>query len=216
MKSFAIIGLGLFGTQLAKELYETGHSVLAIDINEKLIEQIADNVSRAVTLDAKNRASLSQLGINKYDCVVVAISNDLATSVLITMNLTALHVPYIVCKVQNTTDIEVLETLGASMCVIPEHIAATKLSKKLTNKNIVDFTQLSDDHSIIEILTPASWIGKSILDLNVRTKYSVNIIAIRTDGQIRVDFSPATPLTSEDELIIIGKNKDIEKIQKLQ
>lgn len=215
MKSFAIIGLGLFGTQLAKELFDSGYNVLAIDINEELIEEISDNVSRAITMDAKNRTALSQLGINKYDCVIVAGSNDLATSVLVTMNLKALNVPYIVCKVQNEADREVLETLGASLCIIPEHIAATKLSKKLTSKNILEFTQLSEDHSIIEINTPELWLGKSIIELNVRSSYSVNIIAIRTNGQIKVDFDPSISLSSEDELIIIGKNKYLDKILKL-
>lgn len=216
MKSFAIIGLGLFGKHLAKELYKDGHTVLAIDSNEKLVEQIADDVTRAVTVDAKNRDALYQLGINKYDCVVVALSSDLATSVLVTMNLKALQVPQIVCKVQNEQDKEVLETLGATMCITPEKIAATKLSKKLTGRNVIDFTQLSENHSIIEISTPETWIGKSVLELNVRASYGVNIIGIRRDGNIKVSFDPAAPLVRSDELIIIGNNKNLDKIQKVR
>lgn len=215
MKSFAIIGLGLFGTQLALDLFNTGHNVLVIDNNEDSIEAIADRVTRAVTLDAKNRDSLSQLGINKYDCVVVAITGDLATSVLITMNLKALNVSQIVCKVQSDTDREVLETLGATFCIIPEHIAADKLAHKLTAKNVLDYTQLSDNHSIIEIVTPASWVNKSILDINVRAKYGVNIIAIRHDNKTQVSFDPTHPLNSGDVLIIVGNNKSLDKIQKL-
>ena len=216
MKSFVVIGLGLFGTKLAKELYNAGGNVLVIDQNEKLVEQIADNVSRAVCLDAKDRSALLQVGVNKYDCVIVSISGDLATSVLITMNLKALNVPNIVCKVRGSADREVLETLGASSCITPEHIGATNLAKKMTSKNIVDFIQLSDDLSIIEIPVPDSWIGNSILDLNIRSKYHVNIIGIKNDGKSIYEINPANILHEEDTLIIIGKNDILDKLQNIK
>lgn len=216
MKSFAIIGLGLFGTHLAKTLFNDGNNVLVIDQNEKVVEQIADEVTRAVIMDAKDRKALSQLGISKYDCVIVAVSGDLATSVLVTMNLKALNVPKIICKVQNTTDKEVLETLGASLCIIPEHIGATKLAKTLEDKNVLDYIQLSDNHSIIEFSTPASWVGHSIIELGIRSKYSVNIISIKNNGIIHVDFNPADLLTENDELVIIGKNADLDRLQKIK
>lgn len=216
MKSFAIIGLGLFGTHLAKTLSNDGYNVLVIDQNEKVIEQIADEVARAVVTDAKDRNALSQLGINKYDCVIVAISGDLATSVLITMNLKALNVPKIICKVQSSTDKEVLETLGATSCIIPEHIGATKTAKTLEDRNVLDYIQLSDDHSIIEFSTPSSWIGHSIIELGIRSKYSVNIICIKNNGVIHVDFNPADLLTADDELVIIGRNASLDRLQKIK
>ncbi|MCR5595398.1 MAG: TrkA family potassium uptake protein [Lachnospiraceae bacterium] len=216
MKSFAVIGLGLFGTQLAVDLFNEGNNVLAIDSAENNIERIADHVSKAVTLDAKNRESLAQLGINKYDCVIVCTSTDLATSVIITMNLRALNVPKIICKVQNDTDKEVLEALGASTCIIPEHVAALKLSKQLISNNVVDFTQLSEDYSIMEIIVPSVWTGKSIIDLNVRSQYGLNIIGIRHNDKLEVDFQPTYELQSNDELIIVGSNKNLSKIQKLR
>ena len=216
MKSFAIIGLGLFGTQLARALYDAGHSVLAIDSDSERVENIADYVTQAVSLDAKNRELLLQVGIQKYDCVVMSITSDLATSVLITMNLKALGVPQIICKVQNETDQEILETLGASYCLIPEHIAANKMAKKLTSRNIIDFTQLSDEYSIMELTVPASWIGKSIIEINVRVHYGVNVIGKRSAGHLEVNFDPKLPLEAEDELIVIGSNRDLDKLQKLK
>lgn len=216
MKSYAIIGLGLFGIQLAKELYSAGGNVLAIDQNEKLTDQIADHVTQAACLDAKDRDALSQLSINKYDCVIVAMSGDLATSVLITMNLKALNVPNIICKVQKDTDKEVLEALGATSCIIPEHIGATKLSKQITGRNVLDFTQLSDDHSIIEISTPACWIGKNLVELHIRSKYHVNIIGIRNNNRIHVDLNPAEILSEQDKLIIIGNNDHLNRLQKFK
>ncbi|MCR5654394.1 MAG: TrkA family potassium uptake protein [Lachnospiraceae bacterium] len=216
MKSFAIIGLGLFGTQLAKDLYKEGHNVLVIDNEEEHIESIADQVSKAVCFDAKNRASLAGIGINKYDCVIVCTSKDLATSVIITMNLRALETPEIICKVQNETDEEVLKALGASMCIIPEHVAASKLSRKLISDNVIDFTQLSEHHGIMEIAVPGAWIGKSILALNVRPNYGLNIIAIRRNNTLQSDFDPSLPLRENDVLIVIGNNKNLSKMQKMK
>lgn len=214
MNSFAIIGLGLFGEQLASDLYSAGHQVLAIDKSEKKIEAIADSVNKAVTLDATDRDALSYIGIQKYDCVVVSISGDLASSVLITMNLAALKVPYIVCKVKSDTDKEVLEKLGASYCIFPEQVAAIKLSRKLVSRNLIDFTIISDNHSIIEICVPHSWIGKNIAELNIRSQYGVNIIALKDRGEIIVNLNPFEPLKSSDILIIIGSNKNIERLQR--
>jgi len=215
-KSIAIIGMGLFGRELARELSEGGHDVLAIDDDEKRVEKVVNIVSRAVTLDAKNRDALQQLGINKYDAVVVAITGDLATSVLITMNLKALNVKEIVCKVQNDADREVLETLGAAYCITPEHIGAVKLSHRLVSNHIVDFIELSEHHSIIEMKLPDAWKGNSILKLNVRAKYGINIIAIRRDGRTTVDFKPDEPLKADDILVIVGNNKNLAKLQKIK
>jgi len=216
MKSFAIIGLGLFGSQLAIDLFNEGHNVLAIDNDESIVEKLADRVSKAVTVDAKNREALSQLGINKYDCTIVCTSNDLATSVIITMNLKALKVPKIICKVRDDTDKEVLEALGAAMCIVPEHVAATKLSKKLTADNIVDFTQLSEGHGIMEIVVPPSWANKTILELNVRSQFNLNIIAIRRNEKLCVEFAPSFTLEKDDILILIGSNKNLSRLQKIK
>lgn len=216
MKSFAVIGLGLFGTQLAKNLFDAGYNVLAIDKNEELIENIADSVTRALTLDAKNRDALSHVGIQKYDCVIMAITSDLATAVLITMNLKALNVSKIVCKVQSEREQEVLENLGATSCLIPEHIAADKLARKLTGRNVIDFTQLSDHHSILEITVPHSWIGKSVKSINIRVHHGVNVIGVRHNQKVTVNFDPDMPFSEGDELIIIGNNKNLEKVQRIK
>ncbi len=216
MKSFAIIGLGLFGTQLAKELYDEGHNVLVIDNDEDSVEKIADRVTKAVTMDAKNRDSLAQLKINKYDCVIVCTANDLATLVIVTMNLKALEVPKIICKVQNETDQEVLEALGAAQCIIPEHVAAANLSKKLTSRHVLDFMQLSEEHGIMEIAIPESWCNKSIIDLKIRSAYGLNIIGIKHNDHLTVDFEPTYVLQSSDELVVIGNNNNLAKLEKLR
>ncbi len=216
MKSFAVIGLGLFGTKLAKELYEDGHNVLVIDNDEDSIEKIADKVTKAVTLDAKNRDSLAQLKINKYDCAIVCTANDLATLVIVTMNLKALQVPRIICKVQNETDQEVLEALGANQCIIPEHDAANNLCKRLTSRHVLDFMQLSEEHGIMEIAIPENWKNKSIIDLKIRSQYGLNIIGIKHNDVLSVDFEPTYVLQPSDELVVIGNNDNLEKLEKLK
>lgn len=215
MKSYVVIGLGLFGARVAKQLTAEGQNVLAIDLNEARIERIADHVTRAVTADASKRDILLELGVNKYDCAIVAMTGELAAAVLITMNLKALGVPEIICKAQDDTDKEVLETLGATTVVVPEHLAADKLSRKLVAKNLVDYTEISNHHSIIEINTPKIWVGKSVAAMNIRAEYGINIIALKHKGTLTVSFDPQKPLSENDILVIIGNNKTLEKIQAL-
>lgn len=215
MKSYVVIGLGLFGARVARQLAAEGQNVLAIDLKEDRIERIADSVTRAVTADASKRDILLELGVNKYDCAIVAMTGELAASVLITMNLKALGVPEIICKAQDDTDKEVLETLGATTVVVPEHLAADKLSRKLVAKNLVDYTELSNEYSIVEINTPKTWAGKSVAAMNIRAEYGINIIALKHKGTLIVSFDPQKPLSEDDVLVIIGNNRTLDKIQSL-
>lgn len=216
MKSYVVIGLGLFGLQTALELYELGNNVLAIDLNEELINEYANMVSRAVIADAKKREILKQLGVDKYDCAIVATTSDLATSVLITMNLKALGIKEIICKAQNETDMEVLETLGATKVIIPEKIAADRLCKRLGKPNVLEYIEVSDKCGLIELDVPKSWIGKSVIDLNIRSKYGVNIIGIKRNDEIEVSFDPTSPMLTSDILVLIGDNDALNKIQEVR
>lgn len=218
MKSFVVIGLGLFGLETAAELYELGCDVLAIDIKEERVNEHANKVSRAVIADAKKREVLKQLGVDKYDCAIVATTSDLATSVLVTMNLKALGLKEIICKAQNETDMEVLETLGATQVIIPEKIAADRLCRKLCKPNVFEYIEVSDKYSIIELLVPKQWIGKSVIDINIRAKYGVNVIAIKREEDVEMDvsFAPNSPLRAEEILVLLGDNDSLNKVQKVR
>lgn len=215
MKSYVVIGLGLFGTEIAVQLYESGEDVMVIDINEELVEEYADRVSRAVAADAKKRDVLKRLGVDKFDCAIVAMTSDLATSVLITMNLKALGIEKIVCKAQNEADKEVLETLGATQVIIPEKIAADKLCRRVTHPNVLDYIELTDDYGIIEIQVPTAWVGRSIMNINVRAKYGVNIIAIKQENSLNMSFGADYVLKAGDVLVVLGSEKALGKAQKL-
>lgn len=214
MKSYAVIGLGLFGSQLAASLYERGENVLAIDVRPAAVEEIADRVSRAAVADAKKREALLQLGVQKCDCAVVAMTSDLAASVLVTMNLKAMGVPQIICKAQSDTDREIMETLGATSVVIPERMAADKLCNRLVSGNVIEYIELSNDFAIVELRLPRSWHRRTIKEINVRAKYGVNIIAVRRGSEVKVSPDADFAFREEDILVLLGDSRSLSRVQK--
>ena len=190
MKSFVVIGLGLFGMRIARQLAQQGADVLAIDTDEKNIAQIADHVTRAAVADARSKHALLKLGVQDCDCAIVAIGTDLGTSVLVTMNLKALAVPKVICKAYDEMHCEILKKLGADQVLIPEHVVADKLASTLTSPSILDVIELSSEYGIIERKTPAAWVGKSLKELNIRKAYNVSVIAMREGDRVSVSPSP--------------------------
>ena len=216
MKSYAVIGLGRFGTKIATSLYEYGEDVIAIDNNEELVNEIADNVTRAATADAKNKSELLHLGVAECDCAIVALGSDLAASVLVTMNVKSLVVKHIICKAHDDTHREILEKLGADKVIIPERDVAVKTARALASPDFLEFIDLSEEYGIIEVVPPKPWVGKTIRELNIRNKYGVNIIAVKKKERIHVTV-PADYEISEDEtLVILGEYKALEHIKKIR
>ena len=181
MKSYIVIGLGRFGGSLARQLCTLGAEVLAMDVHNDLVQQLANDVTHAVVGDARDKEVLRALGVRNFDCAVIAIGDDLAASVLITMNLKELGAPYIVCKAHDETHRLVLEKLGADRVVIPEQEHAQRLARSMYSHNVLDYIELSEDYGILEVPAPKSWIGKCINELNVRAKLGVNIIAVENN-----------------------------------
>lgn len=214
MKSYVVIGLGRFGTRLACRLYEQGADVLAIDRDGSAVQKIADHVTRAVVVDGKDRDILYKLGVQNCDCAIMAIGSDLASSVLITVNLKTLGVPHVVCKAHDNTYKEVLEKLGADEVILPEQMIADRLSKSLLMPNIIEEIDLSDEYGMLEMSTPSSWRGKSIGQLNVRAKYNVNIIAVRREKQMKVSPSADYIFEENDKLVLLGQYEAFRKLEK--
>ena len=186
MKTFVVIGLGRFGSAVATELSSLGHEVLALDDSEENVQKVADKVTHAVTGDARDPAVLRALGVRNYDCAVVAVGVDVGTSALITLNLKELGVRKVICKAQSHVHRKVLEKIGADRVVFPEHEMGVKLAQGLSSSNVLNFIELSDDFGIVETTVPRDWQGKSLMALDVRARYKVNIIAVRKKG--REDF----------------------------
>ena len=215
MKSYIVIGLGKFGTRAAKRLCELGCEVLALDRKSELVQPISNLVTQAVVGDARDKEVLRALGAKDFECAIVAIGDNLADSVLATMNLKELGVPYIVCKASDETHRQVLMKLGADQVVIPEQEHADRLAKNLSSPNVLDYIELSDEYGIIEIPAPKDWVGKSLKELNVRAKLGVNIIAVEKGRKINVSPAADYRIEKENIMVVLGDTAALNAVQKL-
>ncbi len=215
MKSYIVIGLGRFGSQVARELCKLGCEVLVMDRSSDLVSQVSSDVTQAVVGDGQDKEVLRALGAKEFDRGIVAIGNDLAASVLVTMNLKELGIPYVICKASNETHCRVLKKLGADRVLIPEQEQASRLARSLSSHNVLDYIELSEEYGIIEVPSPAAWIGKSLKELNIRAKLGVNIIAIRQAGKINVSPSADFRFAEGDVLVVLGDSLALKKVQKL-
>lgn len=215
MKSYVVVGLGRFGSETARQLYRCGCEVLAIDLKGDLVQQVSNEVTHAVVGDSRDKEVLRALGVGEFDCAVIAIGDDLASSVLATMNMKELGVPYLVCKAYDDVHRRVLQKLGADRVVIPEQENAARLAKSLSSPNLLDYIELSEDYSIVELPAPKAWFGKNLKELNVRAQLGVNILAVRRDG--KMDVSPAAEFAFADGDIVValGDTKALDSLQKL-
>ena len=217
MKTFAVIGLGRFGTAVAEELCALGHEVLAVDAKEEPVQDIADKVTHAVICDARSASALASLGVRNCDCAIVTVGNDLGASTLITLNLKEMGIPQVICKAQSHVHRRVLEKIGADQVVFPEHEMGIRLAHNLVGTDVINFLELSQDYGLMEVLTPESWAGKPLKDLDVRARYGVNIIAVRHQGEEDLTVAPGGDfvLQGGDHLVVVGRTDAIKRIRKM-
>ena len=208
MKSFLVIGMGRFGTAVAQELTELGQEVLAIDENVESVQRIAEDVTQVM---------LGAIGVRNFDCCIVAVGTDMEASILITVMLKDLGAQYIIAKARSTVHAKVLERVGADRVVLPESEMGCKLAQRLAHANVVDFIGVSDEYSILEIHAPKSWVGKSLVQLDVRQKHKVNVLAVRHGEQGALDASPKPDraIEPDDLLFIMGENKFVSRVVEL-
>jgi trk system potassium uptake protein TrkA len=214
MKSYVVIGLGRFGSEIATRLYSCGEEVMAIDTDEGLIDKIADRVTRAVAADARDPDVLKKLGVENFDRAIVAVGSDLAASALITMNLKSLNVPFILCKAHDDTYKDILEKLGADRVIIPEREVADKLALGLTHAGVMEYIELSQEFGIVEMEPIPEWVGKTVRELELRTRYGVNVIAVRSADSIRIPPDIDTPIEANVIMVMLGKYDMFENLKK--
>ena len=214
MHSYVIIGLGRFGAEAAVKLYSYGEEVMAIDINEPLVDKIADRVTRAVAADARDADVLERLGVANFDRAIVAVGSDLAASALVTMNLHSLKVPHIICKAHDATHREILQRLGADRVIIPEWEMADKLALGLTSAGIMEYIELSEEYGIVEMEPPEAWLGKSIRELDLRSRYGINVLALRHGESISIPPDISLPIDSGCTLTLLSSYSTLNKLQK--
>lgn len=216
MKSFIIIGLGRFGQSLAKTLVELGHDVLGVDRSESIVQQLSDEITHVVQAEADNEDFLKSVGIKNFDAAVVAIGDDIQSSIITTVLLKELGVKYILAKAQNDLHAKILYKVGADKVIFPERDMGVRAANMLVSNNIIDIIELSPDYSIMEITPPPAWLGKSIGELSVRVRYGVYIIAIRRSSEINVMPNANMVFEEGDVIAVIGNNSSLKSLQKIK
>lgn len=213
MKQFAVIGLGRFGSSLARTLHQLGYEVLAIDNSEENIRDVSEYVTHAVQANATDGEVLKSLGIRNFDVVVVAIGDDIQANILTTVLVKEMGIKHVVAKAKNELHGKVLEKIGADKVVYPEKDMAVRLAHYLAAGNLLDYIELSSDYSISELMVPPKLVGKSLQEANLRLVYHINVLAIKRGAQILVSPLPETVVEKEDILVVLGKNKDLIKLE---
>jgi len=210
MKQFVVIGLGRFGFNLAVSLAKLNNQVLAIDIDGKKIEAIKDMVTEAVIADALDMRTLREFVDDKVDAVIVATASDVGTSTLLVLYLKDLGVKHIVGKVRNEDHAKILTALGISDVIYPERDIAARLAENLTLNNLIAHIPLASEYSIIEIITPESFIGKTLKELDLRKKYGFSVIGIKDVllDNIDINPSPDSKLMPDSVMLILCKTED--------
>ena len=215
MKRVVVIGLGIFGFNVAKTLYEKGFEVIAIDKNKDIIQKIRDHSTKAILADGTDKDVMESIGIQEDDIVIISFGEDLAASTLITLHLKELKVKQIIVKAPNEDHKHVLEKVGATEVIIPEREMATKVARSLISPNVLDYIPLSGNYTICEMVPPANFYGKTIGELHLRTKYHIDVIAIKEVLSDQVKMVPHADYVVKDTdvLVVIGKATDITKIK---
>lgn len=216
-KSFAVIGMGRFGRAVAMQLFNLGHEVMAIDIDETLIQSVSDYVTDAVVCDAKDESVLRGVSIKNYDCVIVAIGSRMNDSILTTLLLKELGVKNVVCKANDINHKKILLKIGADSVIIPEYEMGIKYASQLVSKNIIDIIELSSEYAIAEFKVPGAWAGKTIAELDLRRKKNINIVAVKHGGkaeEVNITPSPGYSFDESDVVVIVGPEGVINSIGK--
>ncbi|MER2121881.1 MAG: TrkA family potassium uptake protein [Solibacillus sp.] len=215
-KQYAVIGLGRFGTSIARKLHEAGQEVLGIDLEEENVEAAEGYVTDAVIADSTEEKAMTSVGITEFDCVIVAIGNDIQSSILTVVLLKNLGIPKIIAKALGKRHGQVLEAIGADWVIYPERDMGERVANQLLSPNLLNYIELSKNYNIEEIKIPSRMIGKNLKELDIRAKFNVSIIAIVRNDDIIVSPSPEELLQPKDLLVTIGSRKDLTKFSSLE
>ncbi|MDA3129236.1 potassium channel family protein [Aliibacillus thermotolerans] len=212
-KQCAVIGLGRFGVSVSSELYKLGHDVLAIDINEEKVNEAVHHSTYSVVADGTDEKELRNLGIANFDHVIVAIGDNLQASILCTLLLKEMKVPSVWTKAQNHYHHKVLEKIGADKIIHPEHDMANRIAQHLISDKVMDYIELSDEYSIVEIASSPSMDGKTLAELDIRAKFGITILGIKRKKDINISPLADDTIREGDILIVIGHRKDLKRFE---
>ncbi len=209
-KSFAVIGMGRFGQSVVTELINKDSDVLVIDKDPERIAKMSKIATHAVTLDTTDANALKEVGISSIDHVIVAIGEELQSSILTTLILKELGVDKVTVKVQNKDHAKVVLKLGADEIIQPEQQSGRRLARKIISDNVLDYIDLNESHSFIVVNATKKIVDSTIINLDVRNKFKINVVAIRKNGDIIIPTAEYV-ISLTDQLLLIGKNTDLDK-----
>ena len=212
-KSYAVFGLGRYGIAVAKELVNNGADVLAVDIDEDIVNSAVADIPFCRCADITDPEVIKQLGISNVDVVIVAMANNLEASVMSVILCKEAGVNMVIAKCADEMQGKILCKVGADKVVYPENESGVRLAKNLLSAGMVDLIDLSDDISVIEIPVREKWVGKTLIELDLRKKYAINIIAIRNGEDILINVDPNVQLSSEMQLVVIINKTNINKLK---
>ncbi len=228
MKQFVVIGLGRFGSSIAKALADKNFEVLAVDRSEERVKEIEGIVSQAVVVDATDERALKELGINEFDTAIVSIGENIEDSIMVTLILKEFGVKQVIVKAHNELHAKILSKVGADRIVFPEKEMGEKLAESLASPKIFDYIELSTEYGILEIIAPKRFCDKTLTELKLREKFGVSVMAIKRkmpytkpDGspdfkeEIVIGPGGSDEILQGDILVLLGKYKDLSKIEKL-
>jgi len=204
---------GRFGSSLAGYLAKMGYEVLAVDENEERVQAVANTVTHAVSANSTDEEAMRALGIRNFDVVVVAIGQDIQSSILTTLILKDLGVPSIIVKAQNELHGKVLHKIGADKVVFPERDMGLRVAHHLISPNILEHIELSPEYSIVEMKAPQVMVGKNLRELDIRAKYNCNVLAVKRGGQMNITPRADEPIQAEDVLVIVGRNDQLTRME---
>lgn len=211
--SYAVLGLGRYGYAVAKELVESGAEVLVVDSDEELINNVVDEFPICKCADITDIDALEQLGISNVDIVIIAVASSLETSVMATTLCKDIGVKTVIVKCADEMQCKILSKVGADKVVLPEFEAGTRLAKNLLSSGFVDILELTSNVSLVEIDVKPEWVGKTLVELNLRKKYSINVIAIQKDNDVSTEIDPNKPLEQTMKLIVVANRYKLEKMR---
>jgi trk system potassium uptake protein len=210
-----VIGLGIFGFNIVKELFESGFEVIAVDKNKEAVQRARDCSTKAIVADGMDKEIMEEIGIQEDDVVIISFGENLSAATLTTLHLRQMKVKRIIVKAPNEEYKLILEKVGATEVMIPEKEVAHKLAKSLISPNVIDFLPLSDDYMLFELAPPNSFLGKSIAQLQLRSRYQIEVIAIRDIVSGKFQMVPSADFIVKDGeiLVVVGREQDIQRIK---
>jgi len=211
MKSILLIGVGRFGRHIIRKLNAMNHQVMAVDHDEDRIQKVLSSVTSAQIGDSTNEEFLSSLGIGNFDACIVTIGDDFQNSLETVYLLKELGARKVIARASREIQEKFLLRNGADEVVYPEKQMASWTAIRCASDHVLDYIELDDDYSIYELAIPNEWCGKTILELDIRKKYNINILGIREYGKLNMNITPSTVLNSRKSMLVLGNEKIIEK-----